>query len=132
MRRSLQEGMDRVGERLNALRREQGRLAGRQAVADRLQEFHGHYDRVRFRAVGRDQDAADDAAAVRTEAPAALKELGLDARAPQFGEQVREALRPLAESAEQRQRLAGECVEVLLAWADAEATAPAPAGPRQA
>jgi tetratricopeptide (TPR) repeat protein len=41
-------------------------------------------------------------------------------------------LRPLAESAEQRQRLAGECVEVLLAWADAEATAPAPAGPRQA
>jgi tetratricopeptide (TPR) repeat protein len=133
MRRSLEEGLDRVGERLSELGREQERLAERQAVADRLQKFHGHYDQVRFRAVPfRDQDAADDAAAVRTEAPAALKELGLDARAPQFGEQVREALRPLAETAEQRQRLAEECAELLLAWADAEATAPAPAGPRQA
>jgi tetratricopeptide (TPR) repeat protein len=133
MRQALEAGIDRVGERLSELGREQGRLAERQAVADRLQEFHGHYDQVRFRAVPfRDQDADDDASAVRKEAPSALKELGLDARGPQFGEQVREALRPLAETAEQRQRLAGECVEVLLAWADAEATAPAPAGPRQA
>jgi tetratricopeptide (TPR) repeat protein len=133
MRQALEAGIDRVGQRLSELGREQGRLAERQAVADRLQKFHSHYDQVRFRAVRfRDPDAEDDAAAVRTEAPAALKELGLDADTPRLREQVREALRPLAETAGQRQRLAEECAEVLLAWADAEAIAPAPAGPRQA
>jgi tetratricopeptide (TPR) repeat protein len=51
---------------------------------------------------------------------------------PQLLEPVLESLRQLTETPEQGRQLAEEYVEVLLAWADAEAAAPAPGGPSQA
>jgi hypothetical protein len=118
MRRLLTNGLDRVSERL----REQGRLAERQVFERRRERFRDHYDRVWFRAVPfRDQEAAGDAAAVRQEAPLALEQLGLDAGDPQRLAQGLEPCRPLVETADQLNRLAEECVEVLLAWADAVA-----------
>jgi tetratricopeptide (TPR) repeat protein len=126
MRRALEAGIDHVRKALQ-------RLAERQELAKRHQRFHDHYHEVHFHAVRfRDQDAADDAATVRQQAPAALKQLGLNAGAPQLFEPVLESLRQLTETPEQRRQLAEECVEVLLAWADAEAAAPAPGGPSQA
>jgi tetratricopeptide (TPR) repeat protein len=122
MRHALEDGIDRVRKALQ-------RLAERQDVAERRQRFRDHYHEVHFHAVRfRDQDAG----AVRRQAPVALKHLGLDAGTPQLLEKGLEPLRQLIETAEQRQRLAEECVEVLLAWADAEAAAPAPGGPSQA
>jgi tetratricopeptide (TPR) repeat protein len=129
VQQALEDRINRVSGRL----REQGLLAERHVLADRLRRFRDHYDEVRFRAVRfRDQEAADDAAAVRKEATAALKELGIDARSPQLLKQGLGPLLQLAETTEQRQRLAEECVEVLLAWADAEAAVPTPGGPTEA
>jgi tetratricopeptide (TPR) repeat protein len=128
-RPALEDKINSMSERL----KEQGRLAGRQVWAERRQRFREHYHEVRFCAVRfRDQEAADDAAAVRKEAPVALKELGLDTSTAQLLEQGLESLRQRLETPEQRQQLAEECVEVLLAWADAEAVIPAPGGPSQA
>jgi tetratricopeptide (TPR) repeat protein len=125
MRRSLEDGIKRVGEHL----KEQGRLA------ERRERFRNHYDQMQFRAVpfplpGR--DAADDAAAVRREAPVALEQFGLDASDPQRLARGLEPFRQLIGTPDQLNRLADECVEVLLAWADAEAVSPAPGGPNQA
>jgi tetratricopeptide (TPR) repeat protein len=129
IRRLLQEGIDRVGEQL----REQGRKAERHEFALRRERFRDRYFEVRFRAVPfREQDVAANAAAVRREAPAALKQFGLDADSPQGFAQGLEPFRQLVETPEQLHRLAEESVEVLLAWADAEAMTPAPGGPQQA
>jgi tetratricopeptide (TPR) repeat protein len=129
MRRSLEDAIARVGERQKVL----GRLAERHVFAGRRERFRAHYDEVRFRAVHfRDQDAGDDAAAVRREAPLALAELGLDAGDPQRLARGLGPFRQLVEAPGQLDRLAEECVEVLLAWADAEAVAPPPDGPNRA
>jgi tetratricopeptide (TPR) repeat protein len=129
MHQALEAGIDRVREPLQ----KQGRLAERQVWAERRQRFREHYHEVRFRAVRfRDQDGADDADAVRQLAPVTLAQLKLDASTPQLLEQGLESLRQRLETPEQGQQLAQECVEVLLAWADAEAVAPAPGGPSQA
>jgi tetratricopeptide (TPR) repeat protein len=130
MRHLLEDGIQRVSQR----QEEKGRLAERQVFAEHLKTFRGHYDQVRFHTVGfRDEDAADHAAAVRQEAPEALKRLDLDpSSAPQRLAQGLEPFRPLVNTPDQLNRLAEECVEVLLAWADAEAITPAPGGPKQA
>jgi tetratricopeptide (TPR) repeat protein len=129
MRRSLEVSINNVSDRL----KKQGRLAERHVSAGHRQKFHDHYHEVRFRAVRfRDLDAANDAAFIRQQAPVALAELGVNASGPQLLEQGPKPLRQLAETPEQEQQLAEECVEVLLAWADAEAVATAPGGPTQA
>jgi tetratricopeptide (TPR) repeat protein len=123
MRRALEDRIERVSESL----KEQGRSAERLRVAELLQKFHGYYHEVHFHAFRfRDKDAADDAAIVRRQAPLALEELRLDASTPQLEKEL-EALRQLIETPEQQQQLAEECVEVLLAWADAEAGGPSQA-----
>jgi tetratricopeptide (TPR) repeat protein len=129
MRRWLGEGIERVSQR----QKEKGLLAARHVFAGKCKEFRTHYDLVRFRAVHSPElDATEGAAAVRKEAPLALAQLSLDVATPQLVGLTLEPFRPLAESPDQLDRLAEECVEVLLAWADAETTAPAPAGPDRA
>jgi tetratricopeptide (TPR) repeat protein len=140
MHRSLQNGIARVSERVQEKERkawehlkEQERLADRHVFAERRQRFRDRYDEVRLHAVSfRDQDTADDMAAIQQEAPEALAQLGLDASAPQRLAQGLEAFRPLVESPDQLARVVEECVEVLLAWADAEVVTPAPGGPSRA
>jgi tetratricopeptide (TPR) repeat protein len=139
-RRLLQEGLQRVQGRLNEQddqrkeeRRRQDLLAGRREFDERRQRFEGHRDRVLLHAASfHEEDAAADAAVVRQAAPAALAALGLDAARPQALAAGLVPFRPLFEAPAQLNFVAEECVEVLLAWAEAETAPGADGGPRQA
>jgi tetratricopeptide (TPR) repeat protein len=132
MRRLLEGGIKRVTDRLSKQLEAQEHLAQRQRIAERRGKFEQDAFQVRFHAVRNpDQDMAAQAAAVRKEAPLALAQLGLDTSDPvRLGDGLA-PLRPWLDP-EQRKRLAEECIEVLLAWADAETEGPAPAGPKTA
>ncbi len=112
-RRRLEDGVERL----------RGRLAARQQLQERLRRFGERRDQALFRAVSPGRHATDDDDAVRREAPAALAELGLDASDPQALAAGLSSFRGLADAAQLR-RLAEDCVELLLTWAGAEATAP--------
>jgi tetratricopeptide (TPR) repeat protein len=133
VRRQLQEGLQRVNARLKEQAEEQGRLADRQKFEDRRQRFERHADAAALHAVSLGEAEAADAAVVRGEAAAALADLGL---APDRPEALADGLapyRPLLTSPAELNLVAEECVEVLLAWADAESSAPGPnGGPRRA
>ncbi len=131
--RLLHESLQRVEgrlkeqeDRLQEERQRQGRLADRQKFEERRKSFEGHRDRALLHAVSpREPEAVADAAVVRREAAAALAELGLDAAEPQGLAAGLTPYRPLFETPAQLNLLAEECVEVLLAWAEAEAPRPA-------
>jgi lipoprotein NlpI len=131
MARLLHEGLERVQARLKEEAERQGLLAERQQFAQRRQRFERQRDRVLFHTVSlREPDAAADAAAVRQAAPAALAVLGVEPPTLTAG---LAKFRALFESDAERRRLAEQCVEVLLVWAEAELAAAGPDdGPRRA
>jgi tetratricopeptide (TPR) repeat protein len=133
MRGRLQDGVERVRRRRAEVARLQQVLIDRQKFAERRQRFEPHRDQVLFRAVSfREQDTAADADVIRKEAPAALAQFGLDAADPKALAAGLDPFRAVVEGPELT-RAAAECIEVLLTWAGAEATAPGPeGGPRQA
>ncbi len=134
MRSRFEEGQGRVkrkqDEQAAALsqkmqqQEEQAKLqAARKDFGERVERFGRHRDEVLFHAVSfRDEYAADGAALVRGAAPAALKELGLDAtkRPKEFATGL-ELFRAAAEPAAQLKTVAVECYQTLLSWAAAVA-----------
>jgi tetratricopeptide (TPR) repeat protein/tRNA A-37 threonylcarbamoyl transferase component Bud32 len=128
LRRRIVEGRERVLRKLeeedSRRRRELELAAQREDFQKREERFGSHRDQVLFHAVSfHDQDAASDAAVVRREAPAALAALGLstESRAEDFGAGLEQWRRLFKEqNPKELDRLASECYEVLLVWADAE------------
>jgi tetratricopeptide (TPR) repeat protein/tRNA A-37 threonylcarbamoyl transferase component Bud32 len=123
-RRQLEEGLARVDPLLKERAGQQARLAARQQFAERREQFGRHRDEVLFHAVRlHEQDAADGAAVIRREAPAALKALDLDAGDPRALAAGLEAFRGVVDAPD-LDRVAEECVEVFLEWAECEASGP--------
>ena len=126
LRRRLAEGRARVLRKLEdeSTRREAAvrRAAQREDFQKRSERFGQHRDQVLFHAVSfHDQDAANDAAVVRREAPAALAELGLSANQPEELGAGLTRWRAAVDDPKQLDRLASDCYEVLLVWAEGEA-----------
>jgi tetratricopeptide (TPR) repeat protein len=121
--RRLAEGRERVRVQVEKAAAHQGLLAARQEFLSRLRRFGRHRDQTMFHAFDfRPEDAADNAARIRREAPAALAEFGLDARKrPEAMAAVLASFRDVAETPEQFDQVATDCYAVLLAWAEAEA-----------
>jgi hypothetical protein len=118
---------------LTEKRKELGRLAERQTYEGRRRGFERHRDAAALHAVSLGEAEAADAAVVRSEAAAALAALGLDPDRPEVLADGLAPYRPLFTDPAELNRLAEECVEVLLAWADAESAAPDPdRGPSRA
>jgi hypothetical protein len=127
MVRRLEESSRRVTQRRDEQAAEQGLQAARQQFAERHARFRGHRDAALFHAVSIGApDAVEDAVVLR-EAAAALAEFGIDANDPQALANGLDPFRSLAEPTLLSQ-VAEECVEVLLAWAEAEARANPAAG----
>jgi len=127
MRGRLEDRIQRVRRRSEEAAGQQKLLADRQQFAGRRKGFEPHRDQAMFQAVSfGDQDSAA-AAVVRREAPAALAAFGLDAGDPKALTAGLDPFRAVIEAPDLA-RVAEECVEVLLTWARAEATAPAPDG----
>jgi len=119
----LKKSSDRVGERLNEEKKRQGLLAERQQFAGRYVPFRRHCDAELFHAVPiNPQDAGAGAAVVLREAAEALAVFDFDTRDSEALAHGLDRFRPAAEP-ELLSRVAEECVEVLLAWAEAEARA---------
>jgi tetratricopeptide (TPR) repeat protein len=123
LRRRIEEGRQRARRHLDEQAAQRALAARRQDFQNRLGRFEAHRDQVLFHAVSlREQDAAADAAFVRREAPAALEQLDLKvADRPEALATGLRGWRPLASSPAQYERLAADCYQVLLLWAEAEA-----------
>ncbi len=127
MVRRLEESSRRVTQRRDQQAAEQGLQAARQQFAERHARFRGRRDAALFHAVSIGApDAVKDAAVLR-EAAAALAKFDIDAHDPQALAHGLDPFRSLAEPA-LLSRVAEECIEVLLAWAEAEARANPAAG----
>jgi tetratricopeptide (TPR) repeat protein len=115
-RRRLEQDRDRVVRQLEV-------LAGRQDWQERRQRFDARRAEVLshdLSLTARDRDA--NRAAVRRAAPAALGEFGLKVDdVPADAARRLEAYRRSADPPRQVDEVAGECYEVLLVWAEAEA-----------
>ncbi len=133
LRRQIKESRDRVRNQLRDQAAREKKLAVQKEQLDRLARHAPRRDAVLFRAVNLwEQDAATNAARIRQEAPAALEELGLNAGArPEAVASGLTAYRP-ALSPREFKRLATGCYQILLAWAEAEAAAPAGRSPAAA
>jgi tetratricopeptide (TPR) repeat protein len=120
----IQEDYDRVVRRLKARDDRQDFDARRKRFEDYRAEVLFH--QIDFLERARDENRA----AIRRAAPEALKQLNLAADAPPArAAHALEAFRDHADSPKEMGRIAAECYEVLLAWAEAEAPpAVAPGG----
>jgi tetratricopeptide (TPR) repeat protein len=121
MRSRLEEGISRVAALLEQQAAEKQLLVAREEFAGRHARFRKHRDEALFHAISiRPREAGEGAAEVMRKAPQALAEFDLDTRDPQALAHGLDPFRP-AIAPEQLGHVAEECVEVLLAWAEAEA-----------
>ena len=98
-------------------------VADRKDFADREKLFRSARYKVVFHTISfREENRTDDTTVVRSAAPKALEELGLDVtkRPEEFAAGL-ERFRPVEESREQLDRIAQDCYQILLAWSAAEA-----------
>jgi serine/threonine protein kinase/Tfp pilus assembly protein PilF len=122
LRRRTEDDRARVAELLRAQQRRLEEQAGRQQALERTRLFEDRRtDLLTLETDVTVADRAANAAAIRRAAPEALAQLGLTV-GERPGETARglEPYRPHLDS-RQLAQLAGECYEVLLAWAEAEA-----------
>jgi tetratricopeptide (TPR) repeat protein len=131
--RALAEDVEGVRKHLEEKRAQQQVFAVRDEFRGRRERARPHRDQALFHTVSpREPDGAGDAVEVRREAAAALEALGLNVSNPATLAAGLEPFRHKVEDSDLR-RVVEECVEVLLAWADADMTAPALGGdPRAA
>jgi tetratricopeptide (TPR) repeat protein/tRNA A-37 threonylcarbamoyl transferase component Bud32 len=131
--RALAEDVERVRKHLEEKGAQQQVFAVRDEFRGRRERARPHRDQALFHTVSpREPDGAGDAVEVRREAAAALEALGLNVSDPAALAAGLDPFRHKVEDSDLR-RVVEECVEVLLAWADAEMTAPALGGdPRAA
>jgi tetratricopeptide (TPR) repeat protein len=130
LRLRIAEGRDRVVDKQAEEDSLQKKSVARADFQRRNERFGLHRDEVFSHAVSfRDEDAASDSALVRREAPAALAQLRLSVGGPPevFAAGL-QRWRPLVDTPEQMNRVAAECYELLLVWAEKEEAS----NPRQA
>jgi hypothetical protein len=118
LRHQIEERRDRVVRRLED-------LAARQDLRDRINRFEEDRNDVLFHELSfSERDRGADRAAIRRAAPAALARFGLTADdRPEVAGRRLEASRHHAAAPEQVDRVAAECYQLLLVWAEAESGA---------
>jgi tetratricopeptide (TPR) repeat protein len=127
MGRLLQDGLQRVSARLEELAARQGKQLTQQDFAERHVQFRKHSDAALFHAVPISAPGAVEHAVVVREAAAALAAFKIDTHDPQALGRGLDAFRPVVEPA-LLSRVAEECVELLLTWAESEARVHGDAG----